>query len=71
MLKLEIGLPGGDRTPDNLLRRQVLYPTELRAASVVPGFYGAVRFPLFSQVPETQTTIGTAAPSIDRIAPEI
>ena len=26
-----IGLPGGDRTPDNLLRRQVLYPTELRA----------------------------------------
>lgn len=29
----EIGLPGGDRTPDNLLRRQVLYPTELRADS--------------------------------------
>ena len=25
------GLPGGNRTPDNLLRRQVLYPTELRA----------------------------------------
>ena len=25
------GLPGGDRTPDNRLRRPVLYPTELRA----------------------------------------
>ena len=25
------GLPEGNRTPDNLLRRQVLYPTELRA----------------------------------------
>ena len=27
----EVGLPGGDRTPDNRLRRPVLYPTELRA----------------------------------------
>jgi hypothetical protein len=25
------GLPGGNRTPDNRLRRPVLYPTELRA----------------------------------------
>lgn len=32
-LEHQIGLPGGDRTPDNLLRRQVLYPTELRADS--------------------------------------
>lgn len=31
------GLPGGDRTPDNLLRRQVLYPTELRADSGPDG----------------------------------
>ena len=27
----ESGLPGGNRTPDNRLRRPVLYPTELRA----------------------------------------
>ena len=26
-----IGLPGGTRTPDLLLRRQLLYPVELRA----------------------------------------
>src|ERR1700694_2438028 len=25
------GAPGGNRTPDPLLRRQMLYPTELRA----------------------------------------
>ena len=25
------GLPGGTRTPDLLLRRQLLYPVELRA----------------------------------------
>ncbi len=27
------GAPGGTRTPDPLLRRQTLYPTELRALS--------------------------------------
>ena len=27
----EAGLPGGTRTPDLLLRRQLLYPVELRA----------------------------------------
>jgi hypothetical protein len=27
------GAPGGNRTPDPLLRRQTLYPTELRARS--------------------------------------
>jgi hypothetical protein len=27
----ESGAPGGNRTPDHLLRRQMLYPTELRA----------------------------------------
>ena len=27
----ETGLPGGTRTPDLLLRRQLLYPVELRA----------------------------------------
>jgi hypothetical protein len=26
-----IGVPGGTRTPDLLLRRQLLYPVELRA----------------------------------------
>lgn len=26
-----LGLPGGTRTPDLLLRRQLLYPVELRA----------------------------------------
>src|SRR4030088_579205 len=30
---LESGAPGGNRTPDPLLRRQTLYPTELRARS--------------------------------------
>ena len=30
-----IGLPGGIRTPDRLLRRQMLYPTELRADNLV------------------------------------
>ena len=38
-----IGLPGGDRTPDNLLRRQVLYPTELRAAGTLT-MVGAIGF---------------------------
>ncbi len=32
---LKSGAPGGNRTHDNLLRRQMLYPTELRAQ---PGF---------------------------------
>ncbi len=27
----EVGAPGADRTRDPLLRRQLLYPTELRA----------------------------------------
>jgi hypothetical protein len=30
---LENGAPGGSRTHDPLLRRQLLYPTELRAQS--------------------------------------
>ena len=30
-LKHCFGLPGGTRTPDLLLRRQLLYPVELRA----------------------------------------
>ena len=30
---LNLGLPGGTRTPDPQLRRLVLYPVELRAAS--------------------------------------
>ena len=29
---VDFGLPGGTRTPDLLLRRQLLYPVELRAA---------------------------------------
>ena len=33
------GLSGGTRTPDLLLRRQLLYPVELRTAS--PGVYRA------------------------------
>ena len=28
-----LGLPGGTRTPDLLLRRQLLYPVELRAVA--------------------------------------
>jgi hypothetical protein len=28
---IKYGAPGGDRTHDNLLRRQMLYPTELQA----------------------------------------
>ena len=30
-----IGAPGGNRTHDHLLRRQMLYPTELRAQAFV------------------------------------
>ena len=33
----EIGLPGGDRTPDPQLRRLLLYPTELRAEHTKKG----------------------------------
>jgi hypothetical protein len=29
------GAPGGIRTPDPLLRRQTLFPTELRARAIV------------------------------------
>jgi hypothetical protein len=32
LLRRRSGLPGGTRTPDLLLRRQLLYPVELRAA---------------------------------------
>lgn len=32
-MKTKTGAPGGIRTPDHQLRRQVLYPTELRALS--------------------------------------
>jgi hypothetical protein len=32
-----IGLPGGTRTPDLLLRRQLLYPVELRAGGTTNG----------------------------------
>ncbi len=40
-----LGLPGGTRTPDPQLRRLVLYPVELRAAS--PGrLVGAAGFEL-------------------------
>ncbi len=33
--KWGIGLSGGTRTPDLLLRRQLLYPVELRTASLL------------------------------------
>lgn len=36
MLKGFFGLPGGTRTPDLLLRRQLLYPVELRADKLTP-----------------------------------
>jgi hypothetical protein len=35
------GLPGGNRTPGLLLRRQLLYPTELRAAKCASYRFGA------------------------------
>ena len=42
-----IGQPGGTRTPDLLLRRQLLYPVELRAVMeappALPVQYGAAR----------------------------
>ena len=31
----EVGAPGGTRTHDNLFRRQVLYPSELRAHKAI------------------------------------
>ena len=36
------GLPGGTRTPDLLLRRQLLYPVELRAAEA-PSYPAVAR----------------------------
>ena len=36
-LKKLSGTPGVIRTPDPLLRRQVLYPAELRAHTIWPG----------------------------------
>ena len=46
--KLGIGVPGGTRTPDLLLRRQLLYPVELRALEGDAGkeMVGAVGFEL-------------------------
>ena len=38
--KGEIGTPGGIRTPGLLLRRQLLYPTELLAHRSFPTGYG-------------------------------
>jgi hypothetical protein len=34
-LKLNSGLPGGTRTLDHLLRRQMLYPAELQGARLL------------------------------------
>ena len=34
------GVPGGNRTHNHLLRRQVLYPVELRGRSVLAGKWG-------------------------------
>ncbi len=36
------GLPGGTRTPDLLLRRQLLYPVELRAVRLARAVNAAV-----------------------------
>ena len=33
------GAPGGIRTPDHLVRSQVLYPAELRARVVISSSY--------------------------------
>lgn len=41
---LNIGAPGEIRTPDNLLRRQMLYPTELQAP--VLGLRSKPKYPV-------------------------
>ena len=47
---VECGVPGGIRTPDLLLRRQLLYPTELqvhisvvRTGDIISYFFGFVK----------------------------
>jgi hypothetical protein len=35
LVDLGFGAPGEIRTPDHLVRSQVLYPTELRARSII------------------------------------
>jgi hypothetical protein len=47
---LQSGAPGGNRTPDPLLRRQTLYPTELRARS-----RGGFDSKAFSTVPKIES----------------
>ena len=42
------GTPGVIRTPDPLLRRQVLYPAELRAHAMGPGGKASASHPLYS-----------------------
>jgi hypothetical protein len=47
----ESGAPGGTRTPDPLLRRQMLYPAELRARS---GSYSDSK--AFAAIPKTKSS---------------
>lgn len=38
MTNFDIGAPGGIRTPDHLVRSQVLYPAELQALHIMCWF---------------------------------
>jgi hypothetical protein len=52
---LIFGGPGGTRTPDNLLRRQILYPAELRAHAE------------FTTANKRKRRGGTSAPSLGQV----
>src|SRR5947207_7889831 len=50
---LKIGAPGGIRTPDPLVRSQVLYPTELRAHASMISVCRRGRFARVATAPTT------------------
>ena len=64
------GLPGGTRTPDLLLRRQLLYPVELRAVEMGQGIkkmVGAVGFELTTYWSQTSCATRLRYAPRDRI----
>src|SRR6185437_12153464 len=47
-IRKQSGAPGEARTPDPLLRRQMLYPAELRAQAKKPPSHGETKFKTLS-----------------------
>ncbi len=55
------GLPGGTRTPDLLLRRQLLYPVELRAGAAGRCRPAPMRLSRRRHAPQTLSACGTGS----------